>query len=134
MMSAQIPTNFTDLLARGKKAFASLALVLSDGTPQVTPLWFEWDGQSIILNTARGRVKDKVMRRHPAVALMIVDPANPYRYLQIKGRVISDTEEGAFDTICDLAEKYRGVREYPLRAGEVRVTYRIEPEKVQTMG
>jgi PPOX class probable F420-dependent enzyme len=133
-MSIQIPESFRELLTREKKAFANLALVLSDGTPQVTPIWFDWDGTAIILNTARGRVKDKVMRRHPVIALTIIDPANPYRYIQIKGHVVSDTEEGAYETICDLAEKYRGAREYPKRPGEVRVTFRVEPERVQTMG
>jgi PPOX class probable F420-dependent enzyme len=133
-MTAQIPEAFAALLTREKKAFASLALVLSDGTPQVTPIWFDWDGQAIILNTARGRVKDKVMRRRPVVALTIVDPADPYRYIQIKGRVLSDTEEGGYEMICSLSEKYRGVRDYPKRPGEVRVTFRINPEKIQTMG
>lgn len=60
-----------------KQAFASLALTLADGSPQVTPIWFGWDGTHIILNTARGRVKDRVMKRGGQVALLIVDPAHP---------------------------------------------------------
>jgi PPOX class probable F420-dependent enzyme len=133
-MTVSIPETFTDLLTREKKAFAYLALVLRNGTPQVTPVWFGWDGAMIIVNTARGRVKDKVMLHHPVVALTIADPSNPYRYLQIRGRVVFEDEEYAFETICDLSEKYRGTRDYPLRPGEVRVTYGIEPEKTQTMG
>jgi PPOX class probable F420-dependent enzyme len=133
-MATQIPERFADLLSREKKAFACLAVTLNNGTPQVTPLWFDWDGTHFIVNTARGRVKDKVMRKHPVVALMITDPVNPYRYLQIKGRVVVETEEGAYDQICDLAEKYRGKREYPRNPGETRVTYHILPDRFQTMG
>jgi PPOX class probable F420-dependent enzyme len=133
-MTPIIPQNFSDLLSREKRAFADLALVLSDGTPQVTPVWFDWNGEHIIINTARGRVKDKVLHRKPVVALMIADPSNPYRYIQIKGRVTVETEEGAYELICDLQEKYHGNRDYPRRPGEVRVTYKIVPEKVQARG
>jgi PPOX class probable F420-dependent enzyme len=133
-MPSVIPEKFADLLSRETKAFAVLAIVLSDGTPQVTPIWFHWDGEHIIINTARGRVKDKVLHKHPVVALVICDPANPYRYLQIKGQVTSESEENGYETICDLAEKYRGKREYPRIPGEVRVTYRILPERAQPMG
>ncbi len=125
-----IPERLADLLLPDKKAFASLALTLADGSPQVTPIWFGWDGTHIILNTARGRVKDKVMRRGGKVALLIVDPNDPYRYLQIRGRVVDETEEGAYDVICDLRLKYRGDRNYPKNPGEVRVTYKVLPEQV----
>ena len=127
-----IPERLVDLLSPEKKAFASLALTLADGSPQVTPIWFSWDGTHIILNTARGRVKDKVMRRHGKVALSIVDPNDPYRYLQIRGRVVDETEEGAYDVICDLRLKYRGDRNYPKNPGEVRVTYKVLPEQVSS--
>jgi PPOX class probable F420-dependent enzyme len=130
----QIPERMADLLAREKKAFANLALVKKDGTPQVTPVWFDYDGTHIIINTARGRVKDRIMHHHPVVALSSYDPANPYRYLQIRGKVVEETEQGAAETIADLNEKYNGRREYPLREGEVRVTYKVLPERVQTMG
>jgi len=125
-----IPERLHDLLSPEKKAFASLALTLSDGSPQVTPIWFGWDGTHIILNTARGRVKDKVMHRKGKVALAIVDPSDPYRYLQIRGRVVDETEEDAYDMICDLRLKYRGDRNYPKNPGEVRVTYKMLPEQV----
>jgi PPOX class probable F420-dependent enzyme len=134
IMTAQIPEKFVDLLSRKTRALAYLATVLSDGTPQVTPVWFDWDGNHIIINTARGRVKDKILKKHPRVALAVGDPTNIYRYIQIKGLVVDETEEGAHETISDLAEKYHGKREYPLRPGEVRVTYKIVPERVQTMG
>jgi hypothetical protein len=133
-MPSIIPPAFNDLVSREKRAFADLALVLSDGTPQATPVWFDWDGELFTINTARGRVKDKVLHRRPVVALMIGDPSNPYRYIQIKGRVVFESEVGAYDEICDLQEKYHGDRNYPRRPGEVRVTYKIKPEKVQARG
>jgi PPOX class probable F420-dependent enzyme len=129
-MSIQIPASRRDLLAREKKAFAFLALVLANGAPQVTPVWFDWDGTHIIINTARGRVKDKVMRARRPVALAIFDPSEPYRYLQIRGRVIEETEVGGYEMICALNEKYHGNPNYPKRTGEIRVTYKILPEQV----
>ena len=129
-----IPESFTDVLSREKKAFAFLALVMKDGTPHVTPVWFDYDGTLIVVNTARGRVKDKILRKHPRVALAIQDPANPYRYIQIRGKVVAETEEGGYEQICALNDKYHGNRNYPKRPGEVRVTYKILPEKCTTMG
>ena len=82
-MSVTIPEKLKDLLAWEKKAFAQLALVKKDGTPHVTPIWFDWDGTHIIFNTARGRVKDKIMRRRALVAVSISDPADPYRHLEL---------------------------------------------------
>ena len=129
-----IPEAFKDLLTT-KKAFASLATVNADGTPQVTPVWFDWDGRHIRVNTARGRVKDKNLQRTPAVSLAIMDPDNPYRYVQIKGRVTAVTEAGADAHIDLLAKKYLGQDRYPYRkADEVRVTFSIAPDRVQTMG
>jgi PPOX class probable F420-dependent enzyme len=133
-MTTPIPETFLDLLAPAKKAFANLALVLSDGTPQVTPVWFAWDGEQLIVNTARGRVKDKVLQRRPVAALLIIDPDNPYRYLQIKGHVTSETEDGAYEQIYDMSAKYRGKKDYPRRPGEVRVIYTIRPERVEARG
>ena len=86
------------MLTREKKAFAFLALVKKDGTPQVTPIWFDYDGTHIIINTAHGRVKDKILHKRPCVALAIPDPANPYRYIQIRGKVAAETEEGVATT------------------------------------
>jgi PPOX class probable F420-dependent enzyme len=133
-MNPLIPKEYLDLLSPEKKSFADLALVLRDGTPQVTPVWFDWDGEHIIINTARGRVKDKVLHRHPVVAVLIEDPASYYRYIQIKGPVVFESEEGAYEQICGMQEKYRGDRDYPKRPGEVRVIYKIKPEKVQARG
>ena len=128
-MTITIPERLADLLTREKRAFANLALTLSDGTPQVSPIWFDWDGTHFVFNTARGRVKDKVMHRHPVVAFSIVDPTNPYRYMMVRGRVVDETEVGGYDEICDLNEKYHGHRDYPKRP-ETRVTYKVLPEKI----
>jgi PPOX class probable F420-dependent enzyme len=132
-MSATIPQGFQDLLA--KKAFASLATMMPDGTPHVTPVWFDFDGNHIRVNSAKGRVKDKNMRRSGRVALAILDPENPYRYLAVRGRVEEITEVGADAHIDSLSKKYLGQDRYPNRkAGEVRVIYRIRPERVSSMG
>ena len=133
MASATIPPAFQDLFQ--KKAFASLATLMSDGSPQVTPVWVDYDGQHLRVNTAKGRVKDKNMRRAGKVALSIQDPDNPYRYLGVQGKVEEATEAGADAHIDLLAKKYLGKDQYPYRqTGEVRVLYKIRPERVWTMG
>ena len=129
---AQIPEQAQHLLKWETKAFAYLALALKDGSPQVTPIWFDWDGAHVIINTARGRVKDRALKRKAKVALAISDPADPYRYMQIRGSVVEETEEGGHEMISRLNEKYHGRNEYPKYPGQVRVTYKILPEKVFT--
>src|SRR5512132_1213551 len=126
---------YADLLAGNQKALANLGTVMPNGAPQVTPVWFDYDGKFFRVNSARGRVKDRNMRRNPAVALSIVDPANPYRYLGVRGRVVGITEQGGDAHIERLAKKYLGPDRYPDRQpGEVRVIYRIAPERVSGMG
>jgi PPOX class probable F420-dependent enzyme len=135
MSTATIPDAFRPLLGDDVKAFANLATLLPDGSPQVTPVWFDTDGASIRVNSAKGRWKDRNMRRDGRVALAIMDPANAYRYVQIRGRVERVTEDGADAHIDRLAKKYLGADQYPFRQpGEVRVTYVIRPERVTTMG
>jgi PPOX class probable F420-dependent enzyme len=132
-MPAAIPEKYHDLFH--KKAFASLATIMPDGNPQVTPVWADFDGKHIIVNSAKGRVKDRNMRRDPRVSLALIDPDNPYRYLQLQGRVVEITENGADQHIDKMAKKYMGVDKYPGRSpGEVRVIYKIEPERAQSMG
>jgi PPOX class probable F420-dependent enzyme len=128
-----IPENYLDLTQ--KKAFAQLATLMPDGSPHVAPVWFEYDGKDILVNSAKGRVKDKNMRRDPRVGLDILDPDNPYRHLSIRGRVVEITEKGAEEHIDKLAKKYIGQDRYPYRGpGEVRVLYKIEPEHTYSMG
>jgi PPOX class probable F420-dependent enzyme len=132
-MAQEIPKEFVDLLRQ--PAFASLATVMPDGTPQVTPVWCDFDGQHILVNTAKGRVKDKNMRRNPNVALAIMDPKNPYRYLGVRGRIVEITETGAAQHIDKMAKKYLNVEKYPYAGpGEVRVLYKIVAEHINTMG
>ena len=132
-MSNQIPEQFQDIFQ--KKAFCQLATVMSDGTPQVTPVWFEYDGTHVVLNSAKGRTKDKNVRKNRKVALSIQDPDNPYRYVGLRGEVVEITEKGAEDHIDKLAKKYIGQDKYPYRGpGEVRVIYKVRPDKVWTMG
>jgi len=117
-----------------KKAFAHVATVGAGGAPQITPVWVDFDGKYIRFNTARGRVKDKNLQRHPHVALAAQDPDNPYRYVQVRGRA-ELTEQGAEAHIDALAKKYIGQDRYPWRRpGEVRVTVKVLPEHVQGMG
>ncbi len=130
---ATIPEQYKDLFQ--KKAFAHLATVNADGAPQVTPIWVDFDGAHIRFNTAKGRVKDRNLRRIPRVALAIMDPDNPYRYLRVSGRVVEVTEQGADQHIDALAKKYLGQDRYPFRQpGEVRVMYKILPEKAGGQG
>ena len=134
-MSAEIPEAFRPLLGDDVKAFANLGTLLPDGSPQVTPVWFDAADGTVRINSAKGRWKDRNMRRDRRVALAIMDPQNPYRYLQIRGRVTQVTEQGADAHIDRLAKKYLGADTYPFRQpGEVRVTYVIRPERVTTMG
>jgi PPOX class probable F420-dependent enzyme len=128
-MPETIPSAYLDLFE--KRAFAVLATLMPDGSPQVTPVWCDFDGTHVLVNSARGRVKDRNMRRDPRVALVILDPDNPYRYLEVRGRVVEITEDGAEEHIDRLAQKYLGVERYPYRQpGEVRVLYKIRPERV----
>lgn len=128
---AEIPEAFVDILQ--KKSFAHIATVSRNGKPQVTPVWVDYDGKHVLVNSAKGRKKDRNLRENPCVALSIQDPDNAYRYLGIQGVVDEITEEGAEAHIHKLSRKYNG-RDYPLRAGETRVIYKIRPTNVWTMG
>ena len=128
---ATIPASHADILT--KPAFANLATLNPDGSPQVTPVWVDFDGRHVIVNTARGRVKAKNLAREPRVALSIADPENPYRYLGIQGRVVEMTEKGGDAHIDKMAKKYLGKDSYPFRTpGEVRLIVTIAPDKVHT--
>jgi PPOX class probable F420-dependent enzyme len=132
-MAANIPDQYLDLFQ--KKAFANLATLMPDGSPQVTPVWVDYDGNHVLVNSARGRQKDKNMQRNAKVALSILDPDNPYRYLEVRGKVDEITEQGAEAHIDKMAKKYMGKDKYPYRRdGEVRVIYKIVPIKTTQMG
>ena len=132
-MAEPIPDKYLDLFQ--KKAFANLATLMPDGTPQVTPVWCDFDGTHVLVNSARGRQKDRNMKRNAAVALSIQDPDNPYRYLEVRGKVAEITENGADAHIDKMAKKYLGADKYPYRqASETRVMYKIQPEHTTMMG
>ena len=122
--------SYADLFT--KKAFAHVATLMPNGSPQVTPVWFDYDGQYIRINSARGRQKDRNLRRDARVALSIQDPDNPYSFVQLRGKVVEITEEGADAHIDLLAKKYTGADVYPNhRADETRVIYKIAVENLE---
>lgn len=115
--------------------FGHLATVQPDGGPQNTPIWVDTDGQFVLLNTANGRRKIANIRRDPRIALSVVDSTQPYRWVQIRGRVVDVISEGADAHIDKLALKYLGKETYPFRqAGEERLILKIEPDRVSGMG
>ncbi|MEN9938967.1 MAG: hypothetical protein RLZZ387_5546 [Chloroflexota bacterium] len=127
----EIPASHIDLLER--PLIGALATTLPDGTPQVTPVWFSFEGGMIYVNTAVGRLKDKAVRARPYLALMVVDPGNPYRYLQVRGPVVEMNEEEGAAHINALSHRYTG-NDYDLPAGQQRVRYAIAPERVDAHG
>jgi PPOX class probable F420-dependent enzyme len=125
----KIPEKYLDLFQ--KRAFAHLATLMADGSPQVTPVWIDFDGTYLLVNSAAGRVKDENMRRDARVAIEIMDPDDPYRYFQVRGRVVEITNQGASDHIDKMAKKYKDLDHYPYRRpDEVRMLYKVLPESV----
>lgn len=115
--------------------FAHLVTLMKDGSPQVTPVWIDVEGNEVVFNTADGRLKQQNLDRDPRVALSVADAQNPYRYVQIRGRVVAKTTDGADEHIDKMAKKYLGQDSYPWRApNEQRLIYRILPERVQVYG
>jgi len=128
-MPEPIPASHADLF--GKKAIAYLACHLSDGGILVNPVWVDHDGTHVVVNSARGRLKDRRMRADKRVTLCVTDPDDPFRYLEVRGEVVEITSEGAAEHIDRMARRYLGVERYPYhRPEEERVLYRIVPHKV----
>lgn len=129
MSMKSIPEKFEYLF--GKRSFGHLATLMPDGSPQVTPVWVDYDGQYVLVNSAEGRQKDLNMERDPRVAISIQDPDDPYRYVQVRGVVEEITTDGADEHIDKQAQKYLDVEEYPHRSpDEIRKLYKIKPEHV----
>jgi PPOX class probable F420-dependent enzyme len=127
---AQSIETWRDLLD-SKKAFAHIATLMPDGTPQSTPVWIDYRNGKVLVNSARGRVKVNNLKPGSPVAISVTDPDNPYRYVQIRGKVARVTEEGAAEHIDRMAKKYLGKDKYPFaQPGEVRVLFEIEPDAV----
>lgn len=131
---ATIPQAYHDLFDRD--AFATIATVSPDGTPHLTPVWVDYDGEYILVNTVRGRQKERNITNNPTVGLSVMDPDDPYRYVSIQGAVAEVTEEGAIEHINELANRYMGVDEYPNLGQEQgpRVMVKIRPDRVMTGG
>ena len=129
----QISRELTDSainLFKGRN-FAFIASLMNDGSPQITPVWIDYDGQFFLVNTAEGRTKQKNFERDPRVALSIVDHTNPYNTVSIRGRVIEQTAKGADEHADKLAKKYLGVDKYPFKApNEKRIILKIKAEKI----
>jgi len=125
------PEKYRDLLKDETKAYVFLATIMDDRTPQVTPVWFSTDSDHILINTAEGRVKDRNMQARPNVAMVIQDPNDSYRYVQVRGKVVERTLEGATEHIHFLSQKYRG-KDWDIPANQVRVIYKISPDSIIT--
>ena len=122
---------FVQKLITGSKSFASVATLMSDGSPQVSVMWVDSDGENILLNTAEGRVKTDNFRNDNRVAIAIIDSENPYRQAMIRGKVVEETHDGAMEHTDVLAKKYLGLDEYPYhQPGDVRVIFKVKPESV----
>ena len=124
-----LPENVRSLLEEPN--LAHFVTLMKDGSPQVTPVWVDHDGTHVLINTAEGRQKPLNLQRDPRVAISIVDRNNPFRYVQLRGRVVEITREGAWDHIVKLSEKYTGRASYPQREGEVRIIVKVLPEHIQ---
>jgi PPOX class probable F420-dependent enzyme len=130
---ASFPDTYLDLFQ--KKAFGAFTTLMPDGSPQTTPVWVDYQGDRIWVNSALGRQKDKNVRRDPRVAITVIDPDNPYRYVEVRGRVREITQSGADEHIDKMAKKYLEQDKYPFRQpNEERVLYKIEVEKAHAMG
>ena len=131
-MSNQIPDSHKELF--DKPVIASLATIMPSGQPQVNPVWCDYDGTYVRVNSAKGRVKDQNMRAHPQVTLLLVNPESVWHWVEVRGIVEEITEEGAQAHIDALAKKYLGVDKFPYRRpGQVRVMYKIKPTRVNAV-
>jgi PPOX class probable F420-dependent enzyme len=132
-MAEQLSAGLQKLL--NEPAYCQIATLLPDGSPHLTQVWVNTDGEHILVNTYEGAQKLRNIRRDPRVAINVVDPGNAWRLASMRGRVIDITTEGADDHIDELARKYLGVESYPFRQpGQVRVKVTIAPERISEIG
>lgn len=133
---AEIPEAYHDLFE--KKSFGHLATMMPEGTPQVTPVWVDYDAERghVLVNTVRGRQKERNVERNPKVGIEIMDPDDAYRYVSVRGEVVEVTEDGAVEHIDAMTRRYFGQDEYPNKGEErgPRVVVRIDPDRVVTNG
>ena len=130
-MSERVPDNALDLFE--KPALANFATVMPDGTPNVLPVWVDYDGTYILVNTFKDSQKHRNMEKRPKVGLDIVDPSNPWHWLSVRGHIAEITEEGANAHIDKLSKKYTGQDKYGFhQPGQVRIICKIVPDRVIT--
>jgi PPOX class probable F420-dependent enzyme len=128
-----IPESYEDLLE--STALAHVATLGAEGEPQSNPVWFDWDGEHVKFSQTKTRQKYHNLQRDPRIALSIVDPENPYRYLEIRGKVTHVEEDPNIDFISSMAKKYLGVDRYPYhQPGDERVVVFVQPEHTSQMG
>jgi PPOX class probable F420-dependent enzyme len=119
----------------GRPVLASLTTLNADGSPQITPLWVDLDGDDLLFNTAEGRVKARNLHRDPRVAVSVIDPEDSYNVVAVRGTVVDITTDGADAHIDALAQKYLGVDTYPMRRdGEVRIKVRVRTDRIAMGG
>jgi PPOX class probable F420-dependent enzyme len=128
-----VPTSHADLLE--STALAHVATIGPNGEPQANPVWFGWDGKHLKFSLTKTRQKSKNLKQDPRVAISIVDPENPYRYLEIRGRQVRVDPDPEKAFIDEMANKYLGVEKYPWsQPGDERIIIVIEPEHTTSMG
>ena len=129
----QLPENVLELLRQPSTCY--LATIMADGSPQLTQTWVDTDGEHVIINTVETHLKLKNIKRDPRIAVAIAAPDNPSRYVQVRGRVINITTEGAVEHIEQLSQKYLG-KPYPWFGGrdQVRVILVIEADRISGIG
>ena len=132
-MADTLSTKARELIAR--PVLASLATLNPDGSPQITPLWIDLDGDHVVFNTAQGRVKARNLEKDARVAVSVIDPDDPYNVVALRGTVTEVTTDGADAHIDALAKKYLGVDSYPMRReGEVRIRVTVRTDRIAMQG
>ena len=135
MTLKNVPESHMDLLSDDIRAFAYLATTMPDGSPQLTPVWFNTDGEHLLLNSAKGRVKDRNMRSRPQIAVVIHLQDNPLHYIQLRGEIVDFVEQGARKHINELSFKYTGNAEFKIHdPKQVRVMYKLKPKSIKVSG
>jgi PPOX class probable F420-dependent enzyme len=128
-----IPEQYLDILQ--STALVHVATIGPKGEPQNNPVWFGWDGTHILFSQTKGRQKYHNLQREPRVALSFVDPANPYRYLEVRGNVARIEEDSDNRFINSMAKKYINQDVYPWhKPGDERVVVVVEPQRITKMG
>lgn len=130
-----VPETYRDLFER--PIVVALVTLMPDGQPQATPIWADYDGTFVRVNSARGRQKDKNMQHGARVTMLVIDPEDTGRWLEVRGRIAEVTEVGAVEHINALSNKYEGRPDFfsnkeDQRGKSQRVTYKIEPFQINT--